>query len=141
MAGRLQAMSGSIEIESRQLTDLASAARFFCTCYAWEEDATEILFVAHVNEEGRCLYLGRYKGSRLSVDFPAREIIADAIEYGTSAMLVAHNHPSGDPTPSQSDCRATRTLASIAQTIDCRLLDHLIFARGRFSSFRKLGLL
>lgn len=139
--GRLRAMPETIDIRPPTLNDLASAMRFFSTCFAWEDGLSETLFVAHVNAEGRCLHLGRYEGTAQAANLPVREIIADAIEHGTSAMLLAHNHPSGDAAPSRADCRATRMLASIARTIDCGLLDHLIFASDDFSSFRKLGLL
>ena len=72
---------------------------------------------------------------------PAREIIRDAAAHGTAGIVLAHNHPSGDARPSASDCRATRRLASVAEAIDCALLDHLVFAGAECTSFRRLGLL
>jgi DNA repair protein RadC len=71
-----------------------------------------------------------------------RSIVADIVHYETAAMVVAHNHPSGDPSPSESDLRLTRRLAHIAKELDCDVLDHLILTRnGRFTSFRMMGLL
>jgi len=55
--------------------------------------------------------------------------------------VIAHNHPSGDARPSDSDRRATRRLASAAEAIDCALLDHLVFGGDDCTSFRRIGLL
>jgi DNA repair protein RadC len=55
--------------------------------------------------------------------------------------VLAHNHPSGDSTPSEADCRATRRLASAAEALDCAILDHLVFGGKECSSLRALGLL
>jgi DNA repair protein RadC len=70
-----------------------------------------------------------------------RDIIADAALNGSAGILLAHNHPSGDATPSRSDCLATRRLASAAEALDCVILDHLVFAGIACTSFRQLGLL
>jgi DNA repair protein RadC len=73
---------------------------------------------------------------------PIRRIIADAARLGSAGILLAHNHPSGDPTPSAADCRATRTLARAAEAIDLTVLDHIIFAtRDKCTSMRRMGLL
>jgi DNA repair protein RadC len=56
-------------------------------------------------------------------------------------IVLAHNHPSGDSRPSESDCRATRRLASAVEALDCAILDHLVFAGPECASLRKLGLL
>ena len=68
-------------------------------------------------------------------------MISDAAEHRSAGIVLAHNHPSGDARPSDSDCRATRRLASAAEALDCAVLDHLIFAGNDCASFRKLGLL
>lgn len=61
---------------------------------------------------------------------------------GTTALLVAHNHPSGDPAPSADDARLTDRLAHAADVIDIPLLDHVIVGSdGRYYSFREAGLL
>ena len=72
---------------------------------------------------------------------PIREIIVDAAHHGSAGIVLAHNHPSGDPTPSNSDCRATRRLAAAAEALDCAIVDHLVFAGTDCTSFRQLGLL
>jgi DNA repair protein RadC len=61
---------------------------------------------------------------------------------GATALLVVHNHPSGDPTPSPDDARLTLRLAQAADILDMPLLDHLIVGDGgRYFSFRQAGAL
>ncbi len=55
--------------------------------------------------------------------------------------MLAHNHPSGDPTPSSGDKRATGQLAAAAEALDCTVLDHLVFGGDECTSFRQMGLL
>ena len=59
----------------------------------------------------------------------------------SAGIVLAHNHPSGDARPSDSDCRATRRLATAAEALDCTLVDHLIFAGDDCTSLRRMGLL
>lgn len=102
-------------------------------------------------EEVRVLYLDRKnrliadeRQGRGTVDhtplYP-REVVKRALELGASALIVVHNHPSGDPTPSQADIAMTRQLADAATALGLVLHDHLIVARGGHTSFRSAGLL
>jgi DNA repair protein RadC len=59
-----------------------------------------------------------------------REVLGPALREGASAVIVVHNHPSGDPTPSGEDLRLTRQLAEAAKLLDLRLHDHLIIGNG-----------
>jgi DNA repair protein RadC len=76
-----------------------------------------------------------------SGDMPLRAIVRAALEREAAGLVIAHNHPSGDPTPSPEDIETTRDLAEIAARLGIRLHDHLIFAGSECSSFRALGLL
>jgi len=76
-----------------------------------------------------------------SVMLPIREIIAAALRRDARGLILAHNHPSGDPGPSAADIAATRALARVAASLDIRLHDHLIFAGSECRSLRALGLL
>ena len=121
-----------------------AARNFFSACFMGPDAAAnEMLWVAHVDETARCIHLGRYgEGHEGAVDLPVRQIIADAARLGSAGILLAHNHPSGNPTPSAADCRATRTLARAAEAIDLAVVDHLIFAgRTECQSMRRMGLL
>jgi DNA repair protein RadC len=124
-----------------KLDGLAAARRFFAGCLADSDPARESLWVAHVDAQARCLHLTRHEGDETGADFPLREIIRDAALHGSAGIVLAHNHPSGNATPSESDCRVTRRLASAAEALDCTVVDHLIFAGDECTSFRRIGLL
>ena len=66
-----------------------------------------------------------------------REVFKPAVTLGASAVLVAHNHPSGDPTPSAEDLALTNRLDKAAKVLGFTLLDHLIVARRGFVSLRQ----
>jgi DNA repair protein RadC len=70
-----------------------------------------------------------------------REVFRAAIAEAAAGIIVVHNHPSGDPTPSAEDRAATRQLASAGQLLDVPLYDHVIIAGDRFVSFATAGLL
>ncbi len=123
-----------------KLDGLEAAHTFFSGCFA-DTPHRETLWVAHVDSGARCLHLSRHEGDETGAGFPLRTIVADAAEHGSSGILLAHNHPSGDPRPSDSDCRATRRLASAVEALDCAIVDHLIFAGPEYTSFRRMGLL
>jgi DNA repair protein RadC len=124
-----------------KLDGLAAARQFFAGCMADADPTRENLWVAHVDEEARCVHLTRYPGDETGAAFPLKAIITDAVEHGSAGILLAHNHPSGDPRPSDSDCRATRRLATAAEALDCTILDHLVFAGAECTSFRRMGLI
>ena len=124
-----------------KLDGLAAAKAFFAGCFAESDPARESLWVAHVDADARCVHLSCHEGDGTGAEFPLRTIIADAAEHGSAGIVLAHNHPSGDPRPSDSDCRATRRLASAAEALDCTVVDHLVFAGNECTSFRRIGLL
>jgi DNA repair protein RadC len=103
------------------------------------------------NEEFRVLFLDRKNvlvadevQSRGTVDhapvYP-REIVRRALEHGASAIILVHNHPSGDPTPSRADIDMTREIAAAAKALKIAVHDHLVIGRHGHASFKSLGLL
>lgn len=70
-----------------------------------------------------------------------REVVKRALELGATALIVVHNHPSGDPTPSQGDIKMTRDVRDALEKIGVTLHDHLIIGRNGHESFRAKGLL
>ena len=70
-----------------------------------------------------------------------REVVKRALELAASAIIMVHNHPSGDVTPSRADIEMTRAVREAAKTVGISLHDHLVFGRGRHASFKNLGLL
>jgi DNA repair protein RadC len=81
-----------------------------------------------------------YQGSVNSAQVRTAEVFKEAIRANAPAIALAHNHPSGDPTPSSDDIALTADLEQAARILDIELLDHLIIGDGRWLSLRRLGL-
>jgi len=102
-------------------------------------------------EEGRLLLLDRKnhllrdqplaEGDVTCVRFTVRQVVETALRWGASAVIIVHNHPSGDPTPSQQDVEFTRDVAQALALIDIVLHDHVVVGRDRIRSMRSCGLL
>ena len=108
--------------------------------------------MAHLNhEQFRILFLDRKnvliadeeqaKGTVDHVPVYPREVVKRALELNASAIILVHNHPSGDPTPSQSDIQMTAQIDTAAQALGLTVHDHLIIGKSRELSFRAKGLL
>ena len=70
-----------------------------------------------------------------------REVMKRALELAATAVIMVHNHPSGDPNPSRADIRMTYEIRQLGKGLGVTLHDHVIVARGGHSSFRAMGLL
>ena len=81
-----------------------------------------------------------YKGSVNSSQVRVGELFKDAIRANASAVIVAHNHPSGDPTPSPDDVAVTRAIVQAGKLLDIDVLDHLVIGQGRWVSLKERGL-
>ena len=102
----------------------------------------ETLLVAHLDRNHQLIAVTRHDSDRHDeILLPVRSIIADCARYDSESLILAHNHPSGNPTPSASDLQATRRLATVLRALDISLDDHLIFGRDSSISMRALGLL
>lgn len=124
-----------------RINGLEQARRFFADCLAEADPGQEHLWVAHVDDDQRCLHLSRHDGHADGADLPVRTIIADAARHGSKGLILAHNHPSGDPRPSATDKRMTRRLALVGEAMDIAILDHLVLAGAECRSMRQMGLL
>ncbi len=69
-----------------------------------------------------------------------RDVFRQAIREGAHSVIVAHNHPSGDPEPSKSDIELTKRLADAAKVLGIRFLDHVVFGDGRYVSLKERNL-
>ena len=107
----------------------------------FHEAASEKVVVLQLDDARRLLAAREYPGSADAADLPLREIVADALRLGSTSLVLAHNHPSGDAEPSEADLRTSRLLADTARNLGMRLIDHLIFAGEDVRSLRDLGLL
>jgi DNA repair protein RadC len=123
----------------RALADIPAAHALFA---ALADEPVEVAAFVYLSADRRLLGM-RHARSGLpdTVWLPIRAVAIDALALGATALLVAHNHPGGDPTPTRADVDGTRTLARALDSLEIVLLDHLVIARGGIASFRALGLL
>jgi DNA repair protein RadC len=70
-----------------------------------------------------------------------REIVKRALELGSTSIILVHNHPSGDPTPSSADIKMTKEIIDAAKALKIEVHDHLVIGRGEPASFRTMGLI
>jgi DNA repair protein RadC len=104
-----------------------------------------------INEQFRVLFLDRKNKllkdevqGRGTVDHTpvyTREVVKRALDLGASAIILVHNHPSGDPTPSTSDVEMTKEIVDAARLLGVSVHDHLIIGKGRHASLKQLGLM
>jgi DNA repair protein RadC len=102
----------------------------------------EKLVVLHLDSDRRLIEVDEHPACAAdAATLPMRTIFSASLRHGAEGLVIAHNHPSGNPEPSRADIEATRRLAEVAAALGIRLHDHLIFAGGECRSFRELGLL
>jgi DNA repair protein RadC len=81
-----------------------------------------------------------YKGSLNAVSMRVAELFKEAIRSNSAGLIVAHNHPSGDPTPSAEDISVTKTLVQAGKLLDIEVLDHVVVCQNRYVSLKERGL-
>lgn len=81
-----------------------------------------------------------YHGSVNSSQVRVGEVFKAAIRRGAAAIIVVHNHPSGDPTPSPDDVAVTRAIVQAGKLLDVEVLDHLVIGQGNWVSLKERGL-
>lgn len=81
-----------------------------------------------------------YAGSLNSAVVRIGEVFREPIRANSASMIIVHNHPSGDPTPSPEDVHVTEMLVEAGRLLDVEVLDHLIIGRNRFVSLKERGL-
>lgn len=109
---------------------------------AMAHEAVEQVRVLHLNT--RNILIRDEMMNRGSIDeapFYVREVIRRALELGSAGLILVHNHPSGDPTPSRADIDVTRKVAEAGKRLGILVHDHLIIGQGKHSSLRGLGLI
>ena len=100
----------------------------------------ECFYVLYLDTKGRLLHEQEISRGTLSSSLVhPREVFAPALVRRAAAIVVAHNHPSGDPEPSADDRTTTRRLQRAGRLLGIELLDHVVVGAGRFSSFLEQG--
>jgi DNA repair protein RadC len=102
-----------------------------------KKEIFQVIFLNGRNEVIQAKTL--FEGSLTSSAVYPREVIKSALEHHAAALVFAHNHPSGDPTPSTHDFTITRELFLAAKLMGIKVLDHLVIGRNRYYSFADQG--
>ena len=101
----------------------------------------EELWVLNLDTRNRVMNLIKlYQGSVNSSQVRVGEVFRQAITDNAPAIIVAHNHPSGDPSPSPDDVTVTRAIVQAGKLLDIDVLDHLVIGAERFVSLKERGL-
>ena len=125
--------------ELRQITSPADVANLIMLDMGLLEQ--EQLWVILLNTKNYIVDVVRlYRGSTNASLVRVAEVFRDAIRRNCTAIIIAHNHPSNDPSPSPEDVRLTRQIREAGQILDIELLDHLVIARNRWVSLKERGL-
>ncbi|MBZ7830698.1 RadC family protein [Raoultella planticola] len=102
----------------------------------------EEFMVLYLNQQNQLIaHEILFAGSISSTEVHPREVVKRALYFNAAAVILAHNHPSGDTTPSQADKTITQRLVQALQLIDIRVPDHLIVGGTQILSFAEHGLL
>ena len=119
----------------RSPTDIAE--RLMTEMGLLEREELRVLLVTTKNAvvAVRTVYVGNLAGSSVRVG----ELFRDAVRRCAAGIVVVHNHPSGDPSPSAEDLRITGEISAAGALLDIALLDHLVIGHGRWVSLRALG--
>lgn len=125
--------------ETPCIADLAAAHALFAPLAA---EPVEVAGFAYLDPQWRLLGLRHTRSaSTLALDVPMRAVATDVLALDCAAVVMAHNHPSGDASPSAADRALTKRLARALDALGVQLFDHLVLAGERVTSFRALGLL
>ena len=101
----------------------------------------ESLRVLRLNVRNQVLGISKlYSGNVSSAVVRTAEVFRDAVRETCSSIIIVHNHPSGDPTPSSDDVRVTEQLVKAGRLLDIEVLDHIVVAQGGFVSLKDRGL-
>ena len=105
-----------------------------------QDEATEVFGIVCLTTKHRVIaYHEVSRGALDATLVHPREVFKAAILANAAAIVLAHNHPSGDPTPSSADTELTRRLVEAGELLGIQVLDHLIIGDGGYLSFREMG--
>ncbi len=148
-AAKAAQLKAALEI-GRRLAMLSLEERFQISS---PDDVAKLMLVdmAHLDQEHlkticvdtknrvlkiQTVYIGTLNAAGMRVG----EIFKEAIKINSAALILCHNHPSGDPTPSPEDIAVTRQIVEAGKLLDIEVLDHLVIGQGRYVSLRERGL-
>lgn len=104
------------------------------------DEEREVFMVIFLDNQNRVLRHTRlFSGTLSHVEVHPREIVRQAMKVNAAAVILAHNHPSGNPEPSKADRLITERVVTCCSIMDIRVLDHLVIGRGQYVSFAERG--
>lgn len=130
----------TVSIPSRICTSPREAADLF-RAYIGDSDREHVVAI-FLDSQNR--FIGLHTISVGTIEYcivNPREVFKAALLCNATSLVLAHNHPSGDPAPSEDDIRLTRQLQEAAELLDIPMMDHIIIGESSYSSFYELGLL
>ena len=111
-------------------------------CYSMRDLKKEIFKAIYLNRRHQIIdTIDLFEGTLEDIPVSPREIVESAVKHHPAAIIFVHNHPSGDPSPSQSDKRFTRDLVFIGMILQIKVLDHIIIGEDASFSFADDGLI
>jgi len=111
-------------------------------CYSMRDLKKEVFKVLYLNSRNQIINtVDLFEGTLESIPIRPRDIVESVIKYEATRLIFAHNHPSGDPTPSKSDKQFTRDLVFMGMILQIKVLDHIIIGENRYFSFADEGLI
>ena len=126
--------------DDHRIDSAAAAGRYFLPRFMYEqEEVLYALFLSPRKTPLDCRVLSR--GQLHSVDIPVRRLVEQALELRASAVILAHNHPSGLAVPSREDEEATHTVQRALALVDVELADHIIVSGCDYASMRECAAL
>lgn len=114
--------------------------QFLCDVVQMDQQSQEVFLVISVDVKGEIIgYSTVAIGGLHTIMLQIRDILKHAILCNAAAIIVAHNHPSGEPSPSNEDVQVTKNIQDAAELMDIPLLDHVIVGYGCYTSLREQG--
>ncbi len=132
----------SEDVRAKAVDSTETAVEIFRRSLAMGEEQ-ENLFVLPLDAKNHplCEPICATRGTLDMSPIHSREVFKDAIRWGAHAVIVAHNHPSGDPTPSREDAIVTKRLVEASAVIGIPLLDHIVLGNSSYVSLHKIGIM
>jgi DNA repair protein RadC len=110
--------------------------------YSMRDLKKEVFKAIYLDSRNRIININDlFRGTLDKITVYAREVVEFAVTHNARSLIFAHNHPSGDPSPSRADRRLTRDLVFIGALLQIRVLDHIIIGENRYFSFAEEGLI
>jgi DNA repair protein RadC len=120
-----------------KLNNVEKIIKYLTPLFKYEN--SEKLIIIYVNSQNKIIKQQTIKGNENYVNLDPKKIVYNALLLRASGLFLAHNHPSGDPKPSLNDLSTTQKIKTITDSLDIRLLDHIIFTHNDFYSFKENG--